>query len=578
MKSWNFTNPKNPIWFIFGLIVIFAVISVTTFSMMCGSDPISSIGDIDGSVEFVTSGRSGIVTESSKRGPLVLSYRSITGSKDDLQLKEVKGQLRESETVWDMSFPCAKKSGETWTFFGPLDFNSTKINGNAAIGKGCISDGGPALRLDQGIWYGLSPMTWYDLSGQGKWILPAGWYRDLNGKFIVENGPVRWLPNKGSHPLNMNANKDIHLLNMDANRMRINKDFQEGHMEDVTVNLVGGKVKVESVDIYKTYINWLGPVSFVMNDGWCGSSTGGLTPRSSGKNGIEKKVELKEFQANRGIDGRESIKADCAIWTKVGLRLDGNVCMEQPLDSKRIDSKRILLRANKILQRNRSGLDGNFPIKMPVGEIWAGPQAVLSWDDGKSLISSHHMAFNKKTRQWLISSPAHGRLAGAAFTAGKGQGDLISWSFDGPVLLTRFRERLAGRRLVMHNKALEFPDGIVGTLAAAYKDISIKTDRGKISRTLDEDISIKADRGKSSRTFINLDGRAECSGSNWRLQADSISVTLNAENKVNKIDGIGAVFLVGQMGEGRGDSISIDLSKKTVDWLGKVKTIVGADL
>jgi hypothetical protein len=165
--------------------------------------------------------------------------------------------------------------------------------------------------------------------------------------------------------------------------------------------------------------------------------------------------------------------------------------------------------------------------------------------------------------RWVFSGPILANF-GDGFV---GSSDSLVWensifTLTGkPVSLTRFRERLTGRRLVMHNKVLQFPDGIVGTLT-----------------TINEDIHIKADRGKVFKTLIHLYGRVECGGSNWRLQADSISVTVSAENVVQQINGRGSVLLFGHMGEGRGDAISLDLNQKTADWLGKVKTTVGASL
>ena len=571
MKYWKLVNVKNPIWFIFGLITVFLAIGVTTFFMLCGPGPITLTGEVDSVVSSGISGRFGTVTESLGRGLFVLSYESITGNKDDLQLQDVTGQLRELQTTWDMSFPSAKKVDGVWTLFGPLNLKSIGPNGKTATGKGSIANNGPALKWDQGIWYGLSPMVWNDLScqGRGKWTLPAGWYRDLIGRLVVENGPVCWLANKGGD-----------ILSMDANKIRVDLDFQEGRMEDVTANLVGGCIKAKVVDIDKNYVNWYGPVSFVRDDGWHGSSDRCRTPRSLRSGSDIEKVELNLFQAKReAIGGVELVSADHAKWTKAGLLLEGNARLEQPLDGKIIS-----LQASKIFQR--SGLGGDFSPDMPVGAIWAGPQAVMFWD-AKSLISSHHIEGIRKTRQWSISAPANGRWENVTFTAGEGRGNPARWAFNGPisanlgdgfvasgdsllweggtftlvgrpVSLNRSREKLTGRRLVLRKKVLEFQEGVVGALMTA-----------------DEDINIKADRGKILRTLINLYGQVECVGRYWRLRADSVSVTIGAGNIVKQVNGSGSVFFSGQMGEGRGDAISLDLCKKTADWLGKVKAIVG---
>jgi hypothetical protein len=122
--------------------------------------------------------------------------------------------------------------------------------------------------------------------------------------------------------------------------------------------------------------------------------------------------------------------------------------------------------------------------------------------------------------------------------------------------MNRFRERLTGPRLVRTGDLLDFPDGIAGALAA-----------------LDGDINLQAARGKVQRTLINLDGRVECQGQGWNLQADHISVTLGPGNMVKQVNGNGAVVLRGRMGEGRGDALVLDPGLKTATWLGRVKAV-----
>jgi hypothetical protein len=573
MRYWKPANTKSHIWFISGLITISVTVGFTAFFMLRRSGPIILTGEVDSNNNSSIIGKFGTVTESLGRGIFTMSYGSITGSKDDLQLQNVTSRLQEYQTTWTMSFPSAVKVGGVWTLFGPLDLESVSLNGKSIIGKGSIDSRGSVLRWDKGIWYGLGPMIWRDLSGKGRgqWILPAGWYRDLNGRFIIENGPVRWI-----------ASKSGDVISMSANSMSVDAAFQEGHMEDVAVVLCGGDIKAKVVEIEKNYIHWPNNISFIRDDGWHGSSVGGRAPRSSNNKNVEK-IELNTFQAKRdAIGGVELVNADHALWTKSGLILEGNVYLEQSLAGKRIS-----LQATKIFQRNSLG--GDFPLNMPVDAIWAGPQAILIWDV-KSLISSHHIEGIKKTSQWSISAPAQGKWDKITFTAGDGRGNPIRWAFDGPILvnlgdgfiaksdslvwesstftllgrpvsLTRFRERLTGQRILLNKKNLEFPDGIFGTLV-----------------TIDEDINIRADHGKILQTQISLDGRVECSGRDWRLQADCISVTLGAENIVKKIHGSGAVLLSGRMGEGRGDAISLDLNERTADWFGKVKAVVGANL
>jgi hypothetical protein len=122
------------------------------------------------------------------------------------------------------------------------------------------------------------------------------------------------------------------------------------------------------------------------------------------------------------------------------------------------------------------------------------------------------------------------------------------------VTVNRFRERLTGPRVVRTGDLLEFPAGIAGAVAA-----------------LDGDINIQADRARAEGNRIRLEGRVECQGQGWNLQADRTSVTLGPGNMVKQVQADGGVFLRGRLGEGRGDSLRLDPNGRTVQWLGRVK-------
>ena len=112
--------------------------------------------------------------------------------------------------------------------------------------------------------------------------------------------------------------------------------------------------------------------------------------------------------------------------------------------------------------------------------------------------------------------------------------------------VTQLRERLTGPRVLRTGELLEFPDGLAGAVAA-----------------LDGDINLQADRGRALKTMIiDLDGRVECQGQGWSLQADRTSVTLGPGNMVKHVQADGAVFLRGRLGEGRGDSLLLDPNQK----------------
>lgn len=562
MRGWQFVSTRNPLWRVSGTAMILGIVGITTLYVIRGPRPLRPTNDT-GPVAGAQ-GRFGTVTEPLGTGLFVMTYETITGKEDDLHLEKVHGQLQETLSTWTMNSPSAQKAGGVWTLFGPMDIEDAEIDGTP-IGKGVISNTGPALGWDRGVWHGLSPLVWDDLqgSGRGQWHLPAGWYRGLDGKFVANQGPVTW---QAADPGTVQS--------MEAERMWAVQGFKEGHLEQVTGQLTGGQVKAKVVDIDPAWIRYSGPVTFTRDDGWHGNAAGGRAPRPP-KGGAFQQVDFTDFTALRGMPGgTESVKSEGARWTPAGLRLEGNVRLEQPLEG-----KRLLLQAPRVLQRTAPG--GDLPPDLLIGDTWAEAQAVLTW--GVRSLSSPRIEGRQKTRQWKIHAPALGRGEMGTFSAGEGRGNPTRWDFDGPILahmgegstgqgdalvwennrftltgrpvtMNRFRERLTGPRLVRTGDLLDFPDGIAGALAA-----------------LDGDINLQADHGKVQRTVINLDGRVQVQGQGWSLQADRISVTLGAGNMVKQVNGNGAVLLRGRMGEGRGDALVLDPGSKTANWLGRVK-------
>ena len=208
-----------------------------------------------------TQGRFGTVTEPLGDGLFVMSYETITGNEEDLQLQKVDGQLKEAQTTWKMHSPSARKAGGVWTLFGPMDLDSWRRTAGAHLGHGTIESTGPALGWDRGVWHGLAPLVWEDLqgSGRGRWDLPAGWRRGLDGKFVVDKGPVHW---QATEPGTVQA--------MTAERMWAVLGSKVGHLEDVQAQLAGGQVRAQVVDVEPAWIRWSPPVSFVRDDGWHG--------------------------------------------------------------------------------------------------------------------------------------------------------------------------------------------------------------------------------------------------------------------------------------------------------------------
>ena len=248
MRGWHLISTRNPLWRISGTAMMLGIIGITTLYVVRGPRPLQPTGDSRGTGAGGTQGRFGTVTEPLGKGLFVLSYETITGKEEDLQLQQVAGRLEEPQTTWRMHSPAARKAGGVWTLFGPMDMDAQASTGKTLLGKGFIADPGPGLGWDRGVWHGLSPLVWDDLqgSGRGRWNLPAGWSRGLDGKFVVEKGPVHWT-----------ATQEGTVRSMDAERMWAALGFNEGHMEGVTAQLTGGQVDAQVVDIEEAWIRWL---------------------------------------------------------------------------------------------------------------------------------------------------------------------------------------------------------------------------------------------------------------------------------------------------------------------------------
>jgi hypothetical protein len=571
MRGWRYVSTRNPVWRLAGTLLMAAAVGLTVAYVARGPQPLQPSSD-PALMGGGTQGRFGTITEPMGHGLFVLTYDTITGQEEDLQLQKVVGKLNEPQTQWTLDAPAARKVGGVWTLLGPMTIGAVAPDGRTQVGKGSIDAAAPALAWDKGVWHGLSPLVWDDLqgSGRGRWNLPAGWHRGLDEKFVVDHGPVHWEAAQGGT-----------VKSMEAERMWTGMGFREGHLEAVQAFLEGGSVRAKVVDVEPEWIRWSGPLSFVRDDGWHGTAAGGRAPRPP-EGGAFEKVEFTDFEALRAMPGggTESVRSDGARWSPAGLRLEGNVRLEQPLDG-----QKLLLQAPRVLQRVAPAQKApdDLPADLPVGETWAEGQAVLTW--GQRSLSSPRIEGRQKTRQWRIQAPAQGRSDQGTFSAGEGRGNPLRWEFDGPILahfgegssaqgdslvwennrytfagrpvtLTRFRQRLTGPRLVRQDDQVDFPVGIAGALAAQ-----------------DGDINLQADRGKVGRTLVTLDGRVECRGQGWSLQADRISVTLTTGNMVKRVDANGAVFLKGRMGEGRGDALALDPAEKTANWTGRVKAL-----
>jgi hypothetical protein len=561
---------RNPIWRRLGWGLVAGTLGLTIRFLVGGGEgmPGRTVGG-DPLFGEGTKGSVGTLTEQLGPNRMVLAYRTIEGSEEDLRLETVTGRLDEEAGQWRLRSPKAHRQVGVWTLQGPMDMEVAQPGTGVLLGKGRVDSDGPALRWTGGEWEGLAPLRWEALEGstRGTWNLPAGWRREVDGRFRVDQGPVRWVaPVSGPAPATLQA--------MDAERLWALPGFQTGHLEGVKVRLAEGSLQASVADLSPETVTWPGPLAFVRADGWHGEAKGGVAPRPAPGTGFQQ-VELRKFQARRTMPlGEERLSTDGARWTPAGLRLEGSVVWDQPLDG-----QRLTLKAPRVLMREGPGQD--LPESLPVGHAVAEGQALLTW--GRRSLSSPRILVERASRRWKLQGPVLGRGEDGTFSGGAGQGDPRSWTIEGPVQVnlfsggslrgaklvwedalwtltgrpavwSRLRERLSGPRIVRRGDAVSFPEGLSGTLAAA-----------------DGDLFLRAERGQSEGQKIVLSGGVECQGQGWRLAADTVTVTVGPDRTVKLIQAQGAVTLRGRLGEGQGEALDLEPGSQTVKWQGRVR-------
>lgn len=561
---------RDPLWRRLGLVLLVGTLGFTIRFMLRGTDggPSRTVGG-DPLFGEGTRGSVGTLTEQLGPNRMLLSYKTIEGSEEDLRLEQVTGRLDEATGQWRMLSPKARRQAGVWTLQGPMDLGVMKPGTQDPLGRGHIEQEGPAIRWTVGEWEGLAPLRWESLEGstRGVWNLPAGWRRDTDGRLRVDHGPVRW-----QAPVDGPAIAT--LQSMDAERLWAAPGFLTGHLEGVKAHLAEGSLHASVADLSPDTITWPGPLSFERSDGWHGEAHGGTAPRPLPGASFQQ-VELHTFRARRSLpDGEEQLSTDGARWTPAGLRLEGNVVWDQPAEG-----QRLTLKAPRVLMREAPGKD--LPETLPVGHAVAEGQALLTW--GRRSLSSPRIEVERATRRWKLQSPVLGRGEDGTFTGGAGQGDPRSWTIEGPVQVnlfsggnlrgarlvwedalwtltgrpaawSRLRERLSGPRILRKGEVVSFPEGLSGTLAAA-----------------DGDLFLRAERGQSETQRILLSGGVECQGQGWRLAADSVTVTLGADRSVKLVHAQGAVTLRGRLGEGQGEALELEPGPQIVRWQGSVR-------
>ena len=358
MRFWNLLNARNPLWKFLGWAILGGVMVLSGLFLYLGPRPLAP--KAKGDIFRGTEGKFGTITEQLSEGRIfILDYDTIVGDQEDLELSHVRARLEEPETLWRLKSPSGRRATGQWTLQGPMAVEASAVPVGTLLGQGSMPAPGPALLWDHGVWKGLAPLVWQDMEGQGRgrWFLPVGWRRDLDGRFTVDKGPVMW-----------EATDPGMVKHLQAERLWLTLGFHEGHLEQVMAQLEDGKIWAGSVDLDARAIRWSAPVRFERNDGWHGDAEGGVAPRPE-KGQPLAQVELKAFRATRSVrGGAESLLAEGARWSPAGLRLEGNVRWEQPLDG-----ERLFLRAPRVLMREGAGTD--LPEALPIGEAWGGGSA-----------------------------------------------------------------------------------------------------------------------------------------------------------------------------------------------------------
>lgn len=567
MNPYRWATARNPLWTAAGWLFIAGTVGACLFYI--GQGP-KIVAPKDSVFPGTPRGIRGTITEQLDNGRFVLSYRIIEGQESDLHLQGVTGALEEPEVRWAMESPAAQRQEGRWTLQAPMELQGISPGGEV-LGRGHVGGTGPALRWQKGAWEGLAPLHWENLAGGGKgrWVLPAGWRRTSDGRMEVDHGPVLWESTEAGP-----------LLRMEADSLWAKSAFQVGQFRKVKADVQGGTVRADVAELKTDRVLWPGHLSFERDDGWKGEAAGGFAPRPAPGATVDI-IELRQFAAHRAVSGgEEHLRSNGVRWTKAGFRLEGSVAWDQPLDG-----SRLTLASPRVLLREGAGED--LPADLLLGEARAEGSALLTW--GRRSLSSHSALVQRATNKWRLEAPVFGRSEEGSFSAGAGAGDPHRWVFEGPVQAdlfgggnlrgarliwedpkkgdaptwtlqgrpatwTRLRERLAGLRILRQGERLRFPEGIMGSLAAAQGDMTLR-----------------ADHGDSDPSKVILSGHVECQGMGWRLRAEKIQVVLGPGRIVRTVKAEGGVLLRGRMGEGRGESLDLDMNTQTARWQGRVR-------
>ena len=565
MNAWPFPSHRDPFWRVAGWVCIGGALAFTGLFMLEGPRRIKG-ETASGLFDPGMSGTRGSISEAMGSGRMVLNYQTIEGSDEDLRLKDVTGQLLDGTGHWHLVSPSARRLDQAWTLDGPLDLRLVDGAG-APLGQGRMTESAGAMLWKDAVWTGLQPLVWKSTQGasSGEWHLPAGWTRQADGRFVVEQGGARWIASGAGT-----------LKSMDAARLWATPGFAEGHLEQAVAALAGGEIRASAADLDPQTVTWPSPLSFTREDGWHGTAAGGEAPRPLPGEAFQR-VELRTFHAERqGPEGPEKLDAQGARWTPAGLRLEGSVLWTQSYQGAPLK-----LQGPAVLIRNGAGAD--LPKELAVGHAMADGRPVLTWD-GRSL-TSPRMEVDRATRRWKLDAPTLGRAVDGSFSGAAAEGTPAAWTVAGPVNLalanggqlrgaqllweagawtlrgnpatwTRLRERLAGPRIIRAGETMDFPDGLQGAEAGP-----------------DGDLALRAGQGHGDDLTLLLSGGVTCSGPGWRVEAPTVTVAFSPGHVVKAIHASGGAALKGLYGEGKGQALDLTLTAgapAVVRWQGRV--------
>ncbi|MDR3682424.1 MAG: hypothetical protein P4L11_01750, partial [Geothrix sp.] len=236
---------RNPLWQVLGWALVAGILGFTASFLMKGTEgmPGRTVGG-DALFGEGTRGSVGTLTEQLGPNHMVLAYKAISGSEQDLLLEQVTGRLDEQTGQWRLVSPKARRQVGVWILQGPMDLEVVQPGTTALLGRGRVEGDVPAIRWTGGEWEGLAPLRWESLEGSSKgiWNLPTGWRRETDGHLRVDKGPVRWqAPVEGPAAPTLRT--------MDADRLWATPGFLTGHLEGVRAQLSEGSLQASVADL-----------------------------------------------------------------------------------------------------------------------------------------------------------------------------------------------------------------------------------------------------------------------------------------------------------------------------------------